>query len=297
MPWTRMVPALVMLLAVLGVPAPASAADPKVVLVGDMACATYDTAYDGGEGEGQRCRQKATSDLALSSSVTAVVTLGDNQYEKGELGQFRESYDASWGRVKSKTYPTCGNHEYKASSTAYGFREYFGRTCSVRKVTIGSWDWILLDTNKSLSSSSTQYAKVKSYLTNSTKRCIGIVGHHPRYSSGPHGNDYDRMDKVWDLAHDQGVTVFASGHDHSYQRYDPRNKYSKTTSTGMVQLISGAGGKNITGIDGTPSSALERYVGVPGVLELTLGSDRATGAYRGIDGEVHDSFTLRCRRP
>lgn len=285
--------------ASVGVVAPqAEATDPTVVLVGDMACATTDSAYNGGRGSGDRCRQMATSDLAAPSSIAAVVTLGDNQYETGAFSQFQKSYHPSWGRVKGKTYPTCGNHEHKASSTAAGFREYFGRTCSVRKVTIGSWDWILLDTNKSLKVGSTQYLKVRDLINGSDARCIGLAGHHPRYSSGlDHGNDATRMDGVWDLAVATGVTVFASGHSHSYQRYEPRDRYSRTTSTGLVQLISGAGGKNVKPKESSPSSALEEYVAKPGVLELTLGSDAATGVYRGIDGAVLDRFRLKCRRP
>ena len=58
------------------------------------------------------CRQKFTSDLLVNAGLSAVLDLGDNQYFCGGLPAFLQSYDLSWGRVKSITHPSVGNHEY-----------------------------------------------------------------------------------------------------------------------------------------------------------------------------------------
>jgi hypothetical protein len=43
------------------------------------------------------CRQAATASYAASLKPTWVLALGDLQYQKGSLDDFRNSYDKSWG--------------------------------------------------------------------------------------------------------------------------------------------------------------------------------------------------------
>ena len=56
----------------------------------------------------------ATSRLVLDLDPTAVLTLGDHQYPRGELADFRSrsGYAGSWGRFKARTRPSPGNHDY-----------------------------------------------------------------------------------------------------------------------------------------------------------------------------------------
>jgi hypothetical protein len=71
----------------------------------------------------------ATSQLILDADPTAVLALGDNQYDRGELAEYQSptGYRASWGRLKAKTYPTPGNHEYlDPAGGAAGYFGYFG---------------------------------------------------------------------------------------------------------------------------------------------------------------------------
>ncbi|HET7519238.1 MAG TPA: alkaline phosphatase, partial [Actinomycetes bacterium] len=67
----------------------------------------------------------ATSNLILDADPTAVLTLGDNQYPRGELADFRSrsGYAGSWGRFKARTHPSPGNHDY--SDPAGGAAGYF----------------------------------------------------------------------------------------------------------------------------------------------------------------------------
>ena len=60
-----------------------------------------------------QCRQVAVSNLIVNDpSIQKYLALGDLQYENGTSTDFLGPYDASYGRVKAKTVPTVGNHEY-----------------------------------------------------------------------------------------------------------------------------------------------------------------------------------------
>lgn len=92
--------------------------DPLIAAVGDIACPSD-------EATARACQQKATSDLLLRTPLSAVLTLGDLQYETGRASNFQRYYDPTWGRVKSITRPVPGDHDY-AGFDADGYFQYFG---------------------------------------------------------------------------------------------------------------------------------------------------------------------------
>lgn len=93
---------------------------PIVAAAGDIAYDPASGSFNGGNGTTSTCRQRYTSDLL--ATATAVLTLGDNQYEHGTLAQYQASYHPSWGRFLGKTFPSVGNHEY-LTSQAKGYFE------------------------------------------------------------------------------------------------------------------------------------------------------------------------------
>ena len=104
--------------------AQALAADPVIAAAGDIACSSSSSNYNGGNGTADKCRQKYTSDLLVNAGLAAVLVLGDSQYESASLSGLNNSYNPTWGRVKSITRPAAGNHEYKTSGAA-GYFDYF----------------------------------------------------------------------------------------------------------------------------------------------------------------------------
>jgi len=80
-----------------------AASDPVIAAAGDIACDPASSDFNGGNGTTTACRQKYTSDLLVDANLAAVLNLGDAQYECGSLQAFMQSYDLSWGRVKSIT--------------------------------------------------------------------------------------------------------------------------------------------------------------------------------------------------
>jgi hypothetical protein len=82
------------------------------------------------------CHMRATARLLGKLNLAVVLTLGDNQYENGTLAKFRRSYDRSWGRLKGRTRPAPGNHDYR-TRTAAG---YFGAAAGRRSTGYYSFD-------------------------------------------------------------------------------------------------------------------------------------------------------------
>ncbi len=78
-----------------------------IAAAGDIAC-------DPGQNHGAPadCDQAATANLLGSLHPTAVLTLGDNQYEDNTFAAYQQVYGPTWGKYKSITFPTIGNHEY-----------------------------------------------------------------------------------------------------------------------------------------------------------------------------------------
>ncbi|MBX3347552.1 MAG: hypothetical protein KF747_02310 [Nitrospira sp.] len=68
--------------------------DPVIVAVGDIACPPSDQGHKQELKLVEVCRQMETSDLALQiNGLSAVLTLGDNQYPAGAIEDFQDSYD------------------------------------------------------------------------------------------------------------------------------------------------------------------------------------------------------------
>ena len=129
---------------------------------GDIACGTSSS--------GSSCQQLVTSDLLVDGNPDVVLPLGDIQYECGELSEFQSFYGPSWGRVKDKTRPVPGNHEYETSQDpasncpnfptgAPGYYSYFGQAasplddqCGVEckgyySYDVGAWHVVALNSN------------------------------------------------------------------------------------------------------------------------------------------------------
>ncbi len=106
-----------------------------VAAAGDIACDPRDRNYNGGLGSTTRCHMQATSDLLFSLRPEVVLTMGDDQYLRGGLDTFLQSYDRTWGRFRSITRPTPGNHEYWTANAA-GYFAYFGEAAGPVGITL-----------------------------------------------------------------------------------------------------------------------------------------------------------------
>ncbi len=268
----------------------AAAADPVIAAAGDIACDPANSAFKSGQGTSTVCRQKYTSDLLVNAGLAAVLDLGDNQYFCGSYQAFLQSYDLSWGRVKSITHPSVGNHEYitsggtgttgctSANANAAGYFQYFGAAAGAvglgyYSFNIGAWHIIALNSNCSnvggCGTSSAQYKWLQSDLAANPTKCTLAFWHIPLFSSGGRANSNSKP--FWQLLYNNNADLILNGHDHIYERFAPQNPSGGADSTrGMREFIVGTGGANLTSIAAVAANSQLRNTNTYGVLKLTL---------------------------
>jgi hypothetical protein len=259
-----------------------AAADPVIMAAGDIACDPTDPGYNGGAGTADRCQQRATSDLLLSTPLDAVLPLGDIQYDSATTARINAVYEPTWGRVKPISRPILGNHE---SGTATGYFDYFNgagvsdgpagpRGKGYYSFDLGAWHLVALNSNcssVSCSAGSDQESWLRADLAAHPTNCTLAYWHHPRYSSGHDGSN-SSMQPLWEALQDAQVELLLSGHSHNYERFAPLDRDGGVDQAGGIrQFVVGTGGAFFTGGLGSlePHSEVAQN-DTFGVLKLTL---------------------------
>ena len=246
------------------------ASDPVIAAAGDIACASASATST-------TCRQKYTSDLLVTAGLAKVLALGDDQYESGALSAFNSYFGPTWGRVKSLIRPAVGNHEYSTSG-ASGYFDYFGAAAGSRgsgyySYDVGAWHLIALNSNCSIVScaaGSAQEKWLRADLSAHPRKCVLAYWHHPRFSSGEHGNNAS-AGTFWTDLYNANADVVLAGHDHDYERFAPQNPSGAGDSLrGITEFVVGTGGKTHYGFLSVKANSVVRNSSTFGVLKLTL---------------------------
>jgi hypothetical protein len=297
----RLTATILALLGLAGITAgEAAAVDPVIYAGGDIAC------EPGSSTTSTKCRERYTSDIIVNGSATKALALGDLQYNSASLSNLRNSYDKTWGRVKSITRPVLGNHE----STGTGYFDYFNgvgvntgpageRGKGYYAYDIGGWRLIALNSNCSrvpCSRGSAQETWLKSELTANPRTCSIAYWHHPRFSSG-HDGDGTFMQDIWKDLYDAGVDIVLVGHSHNYERFAPMNASGQLDTTrGIREFVVGTGGAFFTGLSTTKPNSQVRQNNTFGVLKLTLHPTSYDWRFVSESGKSFtDSGTEACR--
>jgi hypothetical protein len=221
---------------------------------------------------------QATSDLAVRLHPTAVLVLGDNQYEDGTLAKYRQIYDRTWGRLKDVTHPAIGNHEYQAPA-AVGYFAYFGSAAGdppkgYYSYNPGSWHVIVLNSNcervGGCHEGSPQERWLRADLAMHPAACTLAYWHHPRFSSGPHGTNASYA-AFWQDLYRSRADIVLNGHDHDYERFAPQDPAGvRDQAHGIRAFVVGTGGKSLYHVVKIQPTSEVRNDTTYGVLKLAL---------------------------
>jgi acid phosphatase type 7 len=209
-----------------------------------------------------------------SDPQAAVLTLGDHTYPVGLLSEFTSCYDQTWGQFKGRTYPSPGNHEYY-TPRAVGYFSYFGNAAGPGRAgyysfNLGTWHVVSLNSYLKPEQHQAQLAWLKADLAQSHARCTLAFWHHPRYSSGGHGNN-PQIDDAWKLLYAAGADVLLSAHDHNYERFAPQDGIGELDEQrGIRQFVVGTGGASLTPLRFRKSNSEVSDNASYGVLKLVL---------------------------
>jgi hypothetical protein len=274
--------------------------DPVIAAAGDIVCAPSNAAFGGSDPA--RCQHRATARLISDRGVDAVLPLGDDQYENGTLSEYQGGYDPSWGVFNDVAHPAVGNHEYQTPGAA-GYFDYFqlvgvevgARTEGYYSLDIGTWHLIALNSNCGAvrcGATSAQVAWLRADLAGTTQPCVLAYWHHPRFSSGLHG-DIANVKPFWTELYRARADVVLNGHDHDYERFKLQDPSGRATTTGIREFVVGTGGRSLYNFSTIDANSVKRVKSF-GVLFLTLHPDGYDWRFVNTAGTIADSGSRAC---
>jgi hypothetical protein len=250
-------------------PASAKSEDPVLVGAGDIVdCLDLSGA-------------EATAKL-LDKIPGTVFTVGDNVYPDGTAQQFRDCYGPTWGRHKSRTRPSTGNHDFH-SGGASAYFDYFEAAAGDPKLGVygyelGAWHIVVLNSEcfpaGGCGPGSPQEKWLRKDLEAHPAACTLAYWHKPLFSSGgSHGSDASTK-AFWDdlyAARASHVALVLGGHDHDYERFAPQDPEGNADPAhGIREFVVGTGGKSHRPFIIPLPTSEARNADTYGVLKLTL---------------------------
>lgn len=232
---------------------------------------------------------RATARLIESLNPDAVLTLGDNAYDKGSLEEYRANYQPTWGAFKRITRPVPGNHEY-GTSGASGYFDYFGRRVGGRPYyawNAGAWRMYALNCEVDCGKGSAQLAWLKRDLArNGTRPALAYL-HRPRFTCSEH-EPYAGASALWAALQRARGRLMLAGHNHVYERFAKQNARGGFARDGLRQFVVGTGGAAFYGLD-TPCARRQAAANdKAGVLVLELRRAGYRWRFVDVDGRVRD---------
>ncbi|HUQ66764.1 MAG TPA: metallophosphoesterase [Flavitalea sp.] len=247
---------------------------------------------------------------ARSFNAKFVISTGDNFYPAG----VSSIYDTKWSTSFEEVYPydsiplkwyvALGNHDYMSDPDA----EIQYSTISNRWVMpsryydiikdIGSRSkihFVFTDTSPFDSESYVSYSNesaIKSQDTALQVRWLSnmlsidtkwkiVIGHHPAYSVGHHGENETLINRFIPVFEQNKVDYYLSGHDHNLQ-------YIKKSNSSINYVVSGAGSKATPIYSGTKTFA----TATPGFIMMTVYATKAVTYFINYQGKVLYQFTV-----
>jgi acid phosphatase type 7 len=232
-----------------------------------------------GAGDISTCENAGdTKTAALIEAISGTVfTAGDNAYPSGSDEDFASCYDPTWGAFKNRTRPTAGNHEYETPNAA-GHFAYFGGAAGEPgegwyAFDLGAWRIYALNSNCApvggCGAGSPQRQWLKADLAANPRTCVLAYWHHPRFSSGAHGN-HPRVKGFWTALYAAGADVIINGHDHDYERFARQEPDGDPNASGIREFVVGTGGAERRPFADIKPNSQVRNAKTFGVLKLTL---------------------------
>lgn len=253
-------------------PPPTNPGDRVLLAAGDIAGCTWDG-------------DELTARIIDRYPGITVAGLGDMVQVVGAPAEFRDCYEPTWGRFKSRTRPTIGNHEY-LTDDGNPYWDYFGAKAGERgkgwySYDVGAtWHVIVLNGNcwkaGGCGPGSPQYEWLRAHLAARTDRpCTLAYWHQPLFSS-IEGDPAVRP--LWDLLYASGADLVLNGHKHGYERFAPqRPDGTPDSARGIRQITVATGGSpQFFAFGPILPTSRAHATKVHGVLKLTL----STTTYR-----------------
>jgi hypothetical protein len=272
---------------------PPSSTNPVLVGAGDIAT--------GGLGSDADKTAQLVEQVIQQRPDTVVFTTGDNAYPDGSVSDFQNKYHPTWGRFKSRTNPTTGNHEYLQVG-AKPYFDYFGAAARPGasngnySYELGSWHIIALNSGNctfvasDCAAGSTMIKWLEADLAANNKRNVLAYMHQPLFSSdSAYGDSQTYMRTTWERLYAEGADIVITGHAHDYERFAPQTPSHAASPSGIREFVVGTGGTPLRGWGTISANSQFRDNTHHGVLKLTLRDSGYDWQFLAVGGSVPDS--------
>jgi hypothetical protein len=287
---------------------------PVIAAAGDIACNPDSPNFLNGVGRPGQCRQLLSYRQLLQMDLSKILTVGDNQYERGKLEEFQRSFALSWGHLKPLISPVVGNHEYEdPRGGAAGYFDYFNGVGQrfgpagdrfgggYYSYDVGSWHVIALNSEcqtipGGCGDNSTQVQWLRRDLATHPARCTLAYFHGPLFTSGQYDNEAADVKPFWRALYAAGTDVVLSAHDHVYERFAPQTPDGALDpARGIREFTVGVGGRGPHSFVTTLPNSEARIQGVVGALQMTLGrSSYSWKLVKAPFGSIGDRGATNC---
>jgi hypothetical protein len=229
---------------------------------------------------------RAQSDAAMGT----LVEVGDLAYPAATRDQLLKCHEPYWGIFK-KRLAVPGNHDWRDPGAA-GFFSLFPDPVP-RKVGLGGrWQLLMIDSNLRSNAWEAQLKWLDETLKQSQRECLIAAWHHPRWSSGEHG-DNAFTQALWQRMQGK-VTLTLHGHDHHFEALPPLNAQGNIDLTGVASFIVGNGGAGLYQA-GKQRHSMRAIFGRWGFLHIELDGDRYRWQEIDDSGKIMDFGIGHCR--
>jgi len=252
----------------------------------------------------QRPVADAMDVLSRKFHAQFIITTGDNFYPAGVSSINDAHWTSSFENIYNKKghqipwYPVLGNHDYETNPQAeiqYSLASNRWKMPSryyTLKKDINPFStalFVFTDTSPfytlyygrampdlRLQDTAAQQKWLQEILSTSNDNWKIVVGHHPVYSVGTHGNTLELIQRFKPLFRQTNTDFYICGHDHSLQ-------YLKLSGDPVHYLVSGGGSENTIV---HPQSYTPFARATPGFLVMTLYARRASFYFYNQRGEL-----------
>lgn len=238
-----------------------------------------------GDGANGSASSRALAEMVARDEPDLVLYTGD-VYDQGTAEEFETNVRSPYGPLLERMLPTPGNHDWPNRAQGYDpfWESVTGKpTPHYYAVRAGGWDILSLNSEGEVAPGDAQTRWVERQ-TRQGGTCRLAFWHRPRFSAGSHG-DQESSDPLWIAVRDR-VALVVNGHEHNLQRFP--------LYQGVVQLISGAGGKDHYEVDDADTRPAFTDDDVDGGVRLTLRRDSAAYEFVAVDGRVLDAGRVPC---
>lgn len=220
-----------------------------------------------------------------------LIELGDLAYPVATRERLLTCHEPHFGGFKRRL-AVPGNHDWHDAGGA-GFFSLFPEAMPRKEKLAGPWQLLMLNSNLRDEAWKNQLAWLDKALASSAGDCLIAAWHHPRWSSGKHG-DNPFTAGLWQRL--QGQASFTlHGHDHHFEALPALDGDGEPSPHGVTSFIVGHGGAQLYGPGVGPTHSSRAHYGYWGFMRLELDGPAYRWQAFSIDGNLLDRGAGLCQ--